>query len=34
MYLSGDLGLDAHTHTWQFKEDIFKKVNPNVQEEK
>jgi hypothetical protein len=30
LYLRGDLALDAHTHTWQFKEDILKKMGPNI----
>jgi len=30
MYLKGDLAIDAYTHTWQFKEDILKKVSPTA----
>jgi hypothetical protein len=30
MYLKGDLAIDANSHKWQFKEDILKKVGPNV----
>jgi hypothetical protein len=30
LYLKGDLALDPNTYTWQFKEDIYKRVGTNI----